>query len=217
MATEVERFLHRLGVPQSVVDIFVREECHDLESFMYLRPEDLEELAQKEYANGDSNDTAGGSSSLFEQVDQDTWMHASRAIERGVDEMNAIVDHSWETDVDEEGETYHYNRITGLSCREKPEINEKRRPKYDIDWDESMYMAGGYTYFDQAADQADAEAEQAEAATHAPAEEAYLFVDYEDESDMKHPEAVYAVNGYGESAGHYSEDEAQLFPNESWD
>ena len=42
--SEVERFLLRLGLPQRVIDIFNREQCYELSSFLYLTSDDLKEI-----------------------------------------------------------------------------------------------------------------------------------------------------------------------------
>lgn len=116
--SEVERFLLRLGLPQRVIDIFNREQCYDLSSFLYLEPEDLTDLGVDE----------------LEGVDPVLWERATKAVLAGVDEVKVQTDHAWELSSMEDGKQFYFNPLT-LETRWDRPPTPKRKPRFDIDWE----------------------------------------------------------------------------------
>ena len=116
--SEVERFLLRLGLPQRVVDVFNREQCYDLSSFLYLQPQDLEDL--------DVGDALEG-------VDPALWEKATTAVLAGVDEVKVQTEHAWELSTLQDGKPFYFNPLTLETRWEKPPA-PTRQPRFDIDW-----------------------------------------------------------------------------------
>ena len=103
--SEVERFLLRLGLPQRVVDVFNREQCYELSSFLYLTPDDLLDL--------DVGDALEG-------VDSSLWENATKAVLAGVDEVKIQTEHAWELATLDDGEPFYFNPMTLETRWERP-------------------------------------------------------------------------------------------------
>ena len=146
--SEVERFLLRLGLPQRVVDIFNREQCYDLSSFLYLTPDDLVDL--------DTGDALAG-------VDPELWENATKAVLAGVDEVKVQTEHAWELSTLQDGSPFYFNPLTLETRWERPP-SPTRQPRFDIDWTASVqeipdneeevhtHNLNTYTYFNAVQD-----------------------------------------------------------------
>jgi len=112
--SEVERFLLRLGLPQRVIDIFNREQCYELSSFLYLTSDDLNDL------NVDG---------ILDGINSTLWEKAMKAVLAGVDEVKVQTEHAWELATLDDGAPFYFNPLTLETRWERPPP-PKRKPRY---------------------------------------------------------------------------------------